>query len=208
MLRIAVLGSGRGTNFQSILDAIEQGKIPSARIECVLSNNSSAGILARARDHAVPAYHLTERQFASEEEFCTALLSLLRSCHVNFIVLAGYLKLLPEGVIREFRNRIINIHPALLPKFGGRGMYGIHVHEAVLSSGENESGATVHLVDEAYDRGAIIAQRRVPVLPGDTPESLAARVLEVEHQLYPETLRRFALGLIKLPAQADQSVAS
>lgn len=189
---IAVFGSGRGSNFQAILDAVRGSALPEISIALVVSNNSDAGILEIAGTHGIPALHCSRRQFPDETAFEAALLGALRSHRVEAIALAGYMKKVPASVIGAYRGRILNIHPALLPRYGGQGMYGTHVHEAVLAAGERESGATVHLVDEEYDRGAILLQRRVPVLPGDTPASLAARVLEVEHQLYPEALRRFA----------------
>jgi len=194
MLTIAVFGSGRGSNFEAILTAIKQGTMPGARIACVISNNSTAGILELARQNSLPAYHLSVKQFASDKEFIDRTLALLEEHEVNFIVLAGYMKLLPQPVITQYRNRIVNIHPALLPKFGGKGMYGHHVHEAVIAAGEKESGATVHVVDEVYDHGMIVLQKSVPVVPGDTPESLAARVLAVEHEIFPEAIRRLARG--------------
>lgn len=188
MLNIAVFGSGRGSNFQSILTAIEQGRVSGARISVVMSNNQGAGILAIARAHALPALHLSQKQFPDEETFTAAVLSALRGHGADFIALAGYLKRVPPAVVAAYRNRIVNIHPALLPRFGGAGMYGLRVHEAVIASGERVSGATVHYVDEEYDRGPIVLQKTVPVLPGDTPESLAARVLALEHELYPEAI--------------------
>ena len=202
MLNIAVFGSGRGSNFHAILAAIESGSIPGARIVCVVSNNSSAGILQIARDHSLPAYHLSRTQCASEAAFLERLLGVLDSHEANLIVLAGYMKLLPSQLIARFRQRVVNIHPALLPRFGGEGMYGRYVHEAVLAAGGTESGATVHLVDEVYDHGAILLQRKVPILPGDSPEDLATRVLVVEHELYPEAIRRIASGELILPAPA------
>jgi formyltetrahydrofolate-dependent phosphoribosylglycinamide formyltransferase len=199
MLNIAVFGSGRGSNFQAILHAIDEGSIPGARIACVISNNSLAGILEIARSRSIAAIQLSQKNFPDPESFTQALLEFLRQHDANFIVLAGYMKLLPPAVIAAFRHRIINIHPALLPRFGGKGMYGIRVHEAVLAAGEAESGATVHFVDEVYDHGAIILQKKVPVLPGDTPEILASRVLSIEHEIYPEAVRRFARGEIRIP---------
>jgi len=208
MLNIAVFGSGRGSNFHSILTAINEGTIPGARIGCVISNNSDAGILEIARTHALPAHHLSLKGFSSQEEFVSAVLDVLRSYDTNLIVLAGYMKLLDPRIIAAYRNRIINIHPALLPRFGGKGMYGIHVHEAVIASGAPVSGATIHIVDEEYDRGAIILQKTVPVFPGDTPAALAARVLDVEHEIYPEAIRRIARGdiaAVGIPAPAASS---
>jgi len=192
MLKIAVFGSGAGSNFRAILTAIQQGTIPDARISLVLSNNSGAGILGIARANALPAIHLSQKQFPDEQSFTDAVLSTLRDHDVNFIALAGYMKRVPPPVVAAYRGRIVNIHPALLPRFGGAGMYGIHVHEAVLASGASASGATVHYVDELYDHGQVVMQRTVPVLPGDTPETLASRVLAVEHELYPAAIRRIA----------------
>ena len=192
MLNIAVLGSGRGSNFQAILTAIQQGRIPGATIRVVISNNSDAGILEIARNNFLPAVHLSHRQFPTEDEFVDALLSLLRVHGVNFIVLAGYMKRIHHRVIEAFRHRIINIHPALLPRHGGPGMYGRHVHEAVIAAGDQISGATVHFVDEEYDHGSVVLQKTVSVTAGDTPETLAAKVLEIEHEIYPEAIRRLA----------------
>lgn len=192
MLNIAVFGSGRGSNFLSVLTAIQQGRVPGARVCCVISNNSGAGILDIAAANALPALHLSQKQFPDEEAFAEAMLSVLREHGANFIALAGYMKRIPSSVVAAYRGRIVNIHPALLPRFGGAGMYGRRVHEAVIASGETVSGATVHYVDEEYDSGAILLQRTVPVVSGDTPESLAARVLAVEHEIYPEAIRLIA----------------
>ncbi|MBI5470851.1 MAG: phosphoribosylglycinamide formyltransferase [Ignavibacteriae bacterium] len=193
-LRIAVLGSGRGSNFHAILSAMHEGRIPNADVRLVISNNSKAGILELASANGIPAEHLSEKQCGSEEAFVARLLTLLQRHEINFIVLAGYMKRVPRRVIEQFRHRIINIHPALLPKFGGPGMYGTHVHEAVIRYGDRVSGATVHLVDEAYDHGAIVLQKSVAVEPHDTAESLAAKVLKIEHEIYPEAIRMIAEG--------------
>jgi formyltetrahydrofolate-dependent phosphoribosylglycinamide formyltransferase len=193
-LHIAVFGSGSGTNFEAIHAAIQQGKIPHTTIRVVLSNNPAAGILERARKRGIPAVHLSPKQFAHEREFNDVLLATLREHDVNFIVLAGYMKRVPPRIISAYRERIVNIHPALLPKFGGQGMYGMHVHEAVIAAGERFTGATVHIVDEEYDRGPILLQKRVAVADSDTPASLAAKVLSVEHELYPEALKMIAEG--------------
>lgn len=194
MLNIAVFGSGKGSNFQAILTAIQKGSIPDARVCLVISNNSSAGILEIARANSIPALHLSRKRFLDEQSFVETVLDALHAHRANFIALAGYMKRLDPRVIREFHGRVINIHPALLPQFGGQGMYGMHVHEAVIASGSRQSGATVHLVDEEYDHGAIVLQKTVPVVEGDTPETLAARVLAVEHAIYPEAVRLFAEG--------------
>jgi phosphoribosylglycinamide formyltransferase-1 len=196
-MNIAVFASGRGSNFVAILHAIERGELP-ARVAVLVSDKSSAGALDLARAHNIPAVHLSPAQFPGEEAYTDRLLALLSEHRVELIALAGYLKKIPGRVVQQYRNRIVNIHPALLPKFGGRGMYGIHVHKAVLAAGEKMSGATVHLVDEEYDHGAIVMQKTVEVKPHDTPETLAARVLEVEHELYPQVLRAFAEGRVRI----------
>lgn len=197
-LKIAVFASGRGSNFLAILEAIERGSIPNAAIVAVISNNADAGALATAKEHRIPALHLSSKQFGTLEEFRAALLSALEEHGTTFIVLAGYMKKLDAGIVRRYKNRIVNIHPALLPAFGGVGMYGMHVHEAVVASGARESGATVHLVDEEYDRGPIVLQERVTVAADDTPATLAAKVLAVEHALYPRAIRLFAEGRVSI----------
>jgi phosphoribosylglycinamide formyltransferase-1 len=189
-MNIGVFASGRGSNFQAILDAIHQ-RVLTARVSLLLSNKSDAGALEIARAHHIPAIHLSQKQFADEPSFAAAMMRLMKEHDVQIIALAGYLKKIPVSVVREYRNRILNIHPALLPSFGGHGMYGHFVHEAVIASGAKLSGATVHLVDEEYDRGPIVLQKSVPVERGDTPESLAARVLHVEHEIFPLALQAF-----------------
>jgi phosphoribosylglycinamide formyltransferase 1 len=176
-MRVAVAASGRGSNLLALLRAL--GPAAPARVVLALSDRPNAGALERAREHGVPVEVLSDPTDAAE------WLTRLERYGTELVVLAGYLKLVPAPVIVRFRDRILNIHPALLPAFGGKGMYGRRVHEAVLASGARESGATVHLVDEAYDRGPVLGQARVPVLPDDTPDRLAARVLEIEHRLLP-----------------------
>ena len=190
-MNIAVFASGRGSNFQAILKAIDDGRLP-ARVSLLLSNNSNAGALDLARSRNIPAIHLNQKQCSSEGQYEERLLELLTRYDVDLIALAGYMKRIPATVIDRFRNRILNIHPALLPAFGGAGMYGIHVHEAVLASGARTTGATVHLVDEEYDRGPIVMQQTVEVMNNDTPETLAARVLLIEHEIYPKAIAAFA----------------
>jgi len=190
-MNIGVFASGRGSNFQAILDAIQQDLLP-ARVTLVLSNKGDAGALEIARTHSLPAVHLSHKQFPNESSFALAMLDALTKHNVQIIALAGYLKKIPSIVVRQYRNRILNIHPALLPSFGGAGMYGHYVHEAVIASGAKLSGATVHLVDEEYDRGPIVLQKAVPVEEHDTPEMLAARVLKIEHEIYPLALKAFA----------------
>ncbi|HLZ46596.1 MAG TPA: phosphoribosylglycinamide formyltransferase [Gemmatimonadales bacterium] len=181
-VRVAVLVSGGGTNLQALLDTLQHS--PDARVARVISNRPGAGALERARRAGVPATVL--RDPANGAELLDAL------GDAQLVVLAGYLKLVPRAVVSHFRGRMINIHPALLPDFGGPGMYGHHVHAAVLASGARESGVTVHFVDEEFDRGPIIAQEKVPVQPDDTPETLAARVLEAEHRVLPRVVLELA----------------
>jgi phosphoribosylglycinamide formyltransferase 1 len=176
-MRLAVAISGRGSNLAALLAALPAGS--PAEVALVLSNRPAAGGLDIARQHSLPTIVLADPADA------TAWLDALSEHRIDLVVLAGYLKLVPPAVVHRYRGRIINIHPALLPAFGGPGMYGHRVHEAVLALGAAVSGATVHLVDEVYDRGPILAQARVPVLAGDTPEMLAERVLELEHRLLP-----------------------
>jgi phosphoribosylglycinamide formyltransferase-1 len=196
-LRLAVLASGRGSNFEAILRSINSGKLK-ATIQVVISNKASAGTLEIARNHNIPAVHISAKEFPEQEQFDEKLLAVVRECQANFIVLAGYLKMLSPVIIRAFKNRILNIHPALLPSFGGTGMYGHHVHQAVLDYGCKVTGVTVHLVDEQYDTGVPVLQRCVPVLDDDDAESLAARVLKVEHQIYTEALQLFADDRIEI----------
>jgi formyltetrahydrofolate-dependent phosphoribosylglycinamide formyltransferase len=178
--RVAVAVSGGGSNLQALLDRLK-GEAP-ARVVLVLSNRADAGGLDRARQGGIPAEVLADPSDGSE------WITRLGRRDVDLLVLAGYLKLVPAGVVQKYAGRIVNVHPALLPAFGGPGMYGRRVHEQVLASGASETGPTVHVVDEVYDRGQILAQRRVPVLPGDTPELLAARVLAEEHDLLPDVV--------------------
>lgn len=176
-MRIAVAISGRGSNLAALLAALPPGA--PAQVALVLSNRADAGGLEVARENSVPTMVLADPADSS------AWIDALSQHQIDLVVLAGYLKLVPAPVVHHYRGRIINIHPGLLPAFGGPGMYGHRVHEAVLANGASVSGATVHLVDEIYDRGAILAQARVPVLPADTPDTLAERVLAVEHRLLP-----------------------
>ncbi|HEX7071570.1 MAG TPA: phosphoribosylglycinamide formyltransferase [Rhodothermales bacterium] len=191
-MRLAVLASGGGTNFQAILDAVSRGDLPRVEPVLCLSNKPDAGALERARKFGIRAQVLSSPEDASE------MLQALESADAEFVALAGYMRMMPSAVVRSFENRMLNIHPALLPAFGGRGMYGRRVHEAVLQSGARWTGATVHLVDEQYDTGPIVLQEPVPVMPSDTPETLAARVLEAEHRLYPEAVRLFSEDRIRV----------
>lgn len=196
MLKLGFLASHTGSNMQAIIDACQAGTL--AAEPCVaISNNSRAGALARARRANIGAYHLSERTHGAA--LGAVLGAALRRHGVEVICLAGYMKKLGAEVLAAYEGRILNIHPALLPKFGGQGMYGMRVHEAVLAAGERESGATIHLVDEEYDQGRVLAQEKIPVKAGDTPETLQKRVLAVEHRLYPATLARIAAGEIPIP---------
>ena len=200
-LNIAVFASGRGSNLRAILDAIKAGKIRNTQIVAVISNNSDAGALGIARENKIPAVHLSRKYFEPDETFNDAVLQKLQEHKVNFIVLAGYMKKIDRSLIRAYKNRMLNIHPALLPEFGGKGMYGMHVHEAVIACGAKISGATIHVVDEEYDHGPIVIQRTVRIAPNETPETLAAKVSTVEHEIYPEAIRYFAKGRVKFNGQ-------
>jgi len=186
--RLAVLASGRGSNLQAIIEHFDNlARVRVAKVVLVASNRPDSPALIRA---ATASIEIANFEAADDG---TQLLELLRKFRVDLVVLAGYLKRIPPSVIREYAGRIINIHPALLPAFGGEGMYGARVHEAVIASGARETGVTVHLVDDEYDRGPIVAQWRVPVEPSDTPESLASRVLAVEHVVYPRVIEMVAI---------------
>ncbi|HEX6369938.1 MAG TPA: phosphoribosylglycinamide formyltransferase [Longimicrobium sp.] len=218
--RIAVLASGGGSNLQALIDRLNADPAAPARVELVVGSRAGIGALERAQRAEIDAVALDARALGPEA-FGRALADALDSHRIDLIVLAGWLQLVPAEVVRRFHGRMINVHPALLPAFGGHGMYGMRVHRAVIESGARVSGATVHFVDEAYDEGAIIAQWPVPVLPGDTPESLAARVLAVEHRILPlavEALARapsvpvrteaepLAFDLVAATAPADTSI--
>lgn len=192
-LRLAVLCSGGGSNLQALLDHFHLGGGQPARVELVVASRPGIGALLRAERAGVPVAVLDPRKRPAAA-FATDLLRALQTAEADLVVLAGFLHLVPAPVVQAFAGRVINIHPALLPAFGGKGMYGMHVHRAVLRSGATVSGATVHHVDERFDEGAIIAQWPVPVLPADTPERLAARVLAVEHQLLPAVVEALAPG--------------
>jgi phosphoribosylglycinamide formyltransferase-1 len=196
-MNIAIFASGRGTNFQAILKAIDAGRLP-ARVTVLISNKSDAAALDFARARKIQTSHLSQKMFPSEDALAEAMLNVLSLQRTELIALAGYLKKIPLQVIRRFRNRIVNIHPALLPFFGGPGMYGHFVHEAVIASGMKVSGATVHIVDEEYDRGPIVMQKTVQIVHDDNPDSLAAKVLEIEHEIFPIALKAFSEGKIKI----------
>ena len=200
-LRLGFLASGGGTNLQSLLDACRDGRLH-AEPRVVIGNSSGSGALARARDQGLPVRHLSGRTHPDPAALDAGIREALLEEGAEVICLAGYMKRVGPRTLAAFDGRILNIHPGLLPRHGGRGFYGLRVHEAVLAAGERVSGATVHVVDEIYDHGPVLAQEEVPVEPGATPETLAARVLEAEHRLYPETLQRIASGQIDLDRYA------
>jgi phosphoribosylglycinamide formyltransferase 1 len=193
MTRVAVLASGSGTNLQAILDQqVALGPTASAQVVLVASDHADAGALARARAAGITAVALDKAARTS------GLAGILAAHRIELVVLAGYLRLVPADVVSLYRGRLLNVHPALLPAFGGAGMYGDRVHEAVIARGMRLTGPTIHFVDERYDEGPIIAQWPVPVFPADTPDVLAKRVLEVEHVLYPRVVEAVAAGHIRL----------
>ena len=176
---------------QALIDNIENGFIENGRIALLISSNPDAFAIKRAEAHGIKCAVIGKKNIPDDARRTEKLLKLLKSESTDLIVLAGYMSVLPPEIIEEYRNKIINIHPSLIPKYCGLGMYGHHVHEAVLAAGEKESGATVHFVDEGVDTGKIILQKSVKVEEGDTPETLAARVLEVEHEILPLAVKMF-----------------
>ena len=199
MLKLAVLVSGGGTNLQAIIDAIDGGSITNAEISVVISNNPNAYALERAKKHGIASLCISPKQFESREAFNQAFLERLNACQVDLVVLAGFLVVLPEQMIKEYRNRIINIHPSLIPSFCGKGFYGLKVHEAALARGVKLTGATVHFVDEGTDTGPIILQKAVEVAPDDTPETLQRRVMEqAEWVIMPKAIDLIANGKVSV----------
>lgn len=185
---VAIFGSGAGSNACAIIEYERSGERPFS-VELIVTNRPQAGILGVAEQFGIRAALLSPREFSTEEAYAAAMIELLHG--IELVVLAGYLLKVPSAVVTQFRERILNVHPALLPKFGGRGMYGINVHRAVLAAGERCSGATIHVVTEDYDAGPILEQVRVPVKVDDTPESLMERVQTVERSLYPQAIDRY-----------------
>ena len=199
MLRVAVLVSGGGTNLQAIIDAVENGTITNTQIVGVISNNKNAFALERAGRHGIPAQCISPKDFETRDEFNRVFLDKVNELNVDLIVLAGFLVVIPEMMIREYRNRIINIHPSLIPSFCGTGFYGLKVHEAALKRGVKVVGATVHFVDEGTDTGPIILQKAVSVEEGDTPEILQRRVMEqAEWKILPQAIDLIANGKVQI----------
>jgi len=186
-ISIAIFASGSGSNAAALMQFFEQH--PSISINLIVTNNADAGVINRAETFGVPTMIIDRETAASGER----MVALLKDQHIDYIVLAGYLKLVPKEVIQAWPEHIINIHPGLLPKFGGKGMYGLNVHRAVIEQKEQESGLTIHLVNEVYDEGKTLFEKRVEVRPGDTPEELAARILQHEHQFYPSVVESYIL---------------
>lgn len=189
--KIAVLASGNGSNLQSIIDAVECGELANAEICGVITDRIDAYAITRARTHQIAAYEIIKKSFANKDSFNNALHQKLKEFNPDLIVLAGFLSIIPSQTVKEFSNKIINIHPSLIPKYCGMCYYGIKVHEAVIEANDTVSGATVHYVDEGVDTGKIIIQQSVKVEQSDTPSTLAAKVLEVEHKLIVEAIKQF-----------------
>ncbi len=195
--RIGFLASHNGTNMRAVVAACRGGALQ-AEPALLISNNRDSTAIAWAQENNVPWAHISAKVTGSEEAADTAIADTLKRHGADLVVLAGYMRKLGPATLKAYHRRILNVHPALLPKFGGQGMYGAHVHEAVLKAGERETGVTIHLVDDEYDHGAVVAQASVPVEPADTAATLAARVQAREQTLYPETLRRIVAGEIDL----------
>ena len=202
-LRIGALASGGGTNLQAIMDAISDGSLD-AEIRLVISNNSRSAALTRARAAGIPTAHLSAATHPDPDALDAAIADALTNRGVQIVALAGYMKKLGPRTLARFPNRVVNIHPSLLPKHGGRGMYGERVHAAVLAARERETGVTVHIANGEYDEGTILAQESVPVMDDDTPSTLAARVLEREHVVYPQALQSIAMGEVVLSGDAGE----
>lgn len=198
MTNIVVFASGSGTNFQAIIDAVEKGQID-GRIAGLITNKKDIQAINRAKKHGISHQYLNPSDFSSSQDYVNALLTKLEQWNTQLIVLAGYMIKIPEEVITNYQNRIINIHPSLLPKYGGKGFYGMNVHRTVIKNGETESGCTVHIVTEEYDEGPILEQRRVPVCESDDPEILAKRILKEEHKLFPKVIAKLATQINKKP---------
>lgn len=197
-LRIAVLASGSGTTLQAVIDATEDGTLD-GDVVVVASNNSGSGAMERANRHGIPAVHLSTHTHPKPADLDAAFVEILGRHEPDLVLLAGYMKKLGPRVLEAFGGRMINTHPSLLPRFGGRGMYGSHVHAAVVAEGDTETGVSVHLVDRDYDTGKVLAQRTLPVEPDDDAATLAARVQAIERPFLIEVLGRIASGSIALP---------
>jgi phosphoribosylglycinamide formyltransferase-1 len=196
-MNIGALASHNGTNLQAMIDACEANKL-NARVCVVISNNSSSGAAERAKRHKIDFRHLSSATHPDSDALDAAICDALDSAKTDIVFLAGYMKKLGKMTLEKYRGRILNTHPALLPKFGGKGMYGMNVHEAVIQAGERKSGVSIHIVEEEYDTGPVIAQCAVDVMPDDTPETLRERVMTRERIFVVETLKRIASGELNL----------
>jgi phosphoribosylglycinamide formyltransferase-1 len=197
-MKLGFLASHNGSNLQAIVDACKCGALDAVPA-VVVSNNGDSGALARAREEGIPGYHLSSRTHPDPMDLDLAIGQAMRSHSVDIVVLAGYLKKLGPKILADYHGRILNIHPALLPKYGGKGMYGMKIHEAVIAAGDDETGVSIHIVDGDYDTGRIVAQSRVPVESTDSPQTLAQRVLKQEHAFFPKVLQKIVTGEIELP---------
>ena len=196
MFKIGVMASGGGSNFKAIIDRIGDGELE-AQCKFLITNNGGCGAVSHAEAYGIPVYHISGKTHPDTAAYEAAILEVIDRYDIDLLILAGYMKALPVSIIKRLPDRILNIHPSLLPKYGGKGFFGIHVHEAVIAAHDTESGPTVHLVSEEIDQGRVLAQTRVPVLEGDTPETLAARVLVQEHELFWRTIRDYAKQVIR-----------
>jgi phosphoribosylglycinamide formyltransferase-1 len=196
MFKIGVMASGGGSNFKAIIDKIGSGELD-CQCKFLITNNGNCGAVGHASEYGIPVHHISGKTHPVVVDYEAAMMDVLDKYDVDLLILAGYMKALPSCMIARMPDRIMNIHPSLLPKYGGKGYWGIHVHEAVIAAHEKESGPTVHLVSEEIDQGRILSQMKVPVFENDSPEVLAGRVLEQEHNLYWKTIRDYAgsLGL-------------
>ncbi|TKJ41252.1 phosphoribosylglycinamide formyltransferase [candidate division LCP-89 bacterium B3_LCP] len=197
MVKLAAFASGQGSNFKAIHRHLKKLSLP-GRYVLLISDRPNPPVADFANAEGIPFLHLNAKGFSSRDDYVKRLLTELKAHKVEWITLAGYLKLIPSEVVRAYNGRMMNIHPALLPSFGGKGMYGMNVHNAVVDSGVKVSGASVHMVDEEYDTGPVIIQETVPVTYEDTPEEVAARVLEVEHKIYPQAVELAVKDKIRL----------
>ncbi|MEJ5228874.1 MAG: phosphoribosylglycinamide formyltransferase [Pseudothermotoga sp.] len=196
-IRVGILASGNGSNFQAIVDRSERGTLP-AKVAVLVSDKSNAFVLQRAKNHGIPAYVIKPKEFSDQHEYEQKMIEILNQHGVELVVLAGFMRILSSKFIQAFKNRIINIHPSLIPAFCGKGFYGMTVHQAVFEYGVKITGATVHFVNEDIDAGPIIIQKPVFVCDEDTPETIAEKVHQVEHEILPEAIRLFALGKLQI----------
>lgn len=196
-MNLCFFASGNGSNVLTILDNIKKGKI-NANPALLITNNSKAGVIEKAKKFGVPSYHISSKTEPDENLRINQIFDLLKKYKIDLIILAGYMKKIPRQIINKYENRIINVHPALLPKFGGKGMYGMNVHKAVIESGEKISGATIHLVNNEYDKGKILAQKSVTIEENETPDTLQKKVLKIEHSLYSEVIQKIINKEIEL----------